>query len=651
MSTIVDLGVERDHIDSLTKANGTTALAELIWNSIDADASIINIEFKRDELGNYSYIKISDNGHGLQFEKAKVVFGKLGGSDKKINRQSPNGRIYHGKEGKGRFKSMALGDLVSFHSTFKSNGHYGYFSITINRNDLSHAVISDLKQLPKGQGEQGFQVEINNVIHKNAEIGIKLENRFNLEEIFAPYWVYYQNFQIFFNGNELRFESLIKNTFEKEIFYEIEGKKTSFLIKVFEWTFGNTKKTYLCSTKGIPYHALNLGIRSSLPISIFIQSEYIEKLNSENRLELGEYDEYINFIYEDAKKIGREYLRDRLHQYSYEFIKGLKRDKLYPYVGEPQNIIEDSTRKVFDIVALQVHQYLPSFEEQDFKGKKLTLSLIKQALESDSESLKKILKEVIELPQDKQDDLAELLEFTSLSNIIDAMHEVSNRITFLNGLEQLIYDSETSKNVKERKHLHKIIIENTWLFGDEYTYGADDNSLKNVLRDYLKYIGREDFEEVVNEGDNKDLTLIPDVCLWKQYNTGTLGHFKNLVIELKKPSVDAGMNEYSQIQNYANIVSGDQRFPKDKTKWRFILATRDIKREFEPQLTQENREYGHVFASNHFDVFVLPWGRIINDARTKYQYLKDKLDFKIQNNEDGLNFLRSKYKEYLPDEF
>lgn len=37
--------------------------------------------------------------------------------------------------------------------------------------------------------------------------------------------------------------------------------------------------------------------------------------------------------------------------------------------------------RVFDIVALQVNEYLSLFGDQDNKGKKLTLSLIKEALE------------------------------------------------------------------------------------------------------------------------------------------------------------------------------------------------------------------------------------------------------------------------------
>lgn len=39
MAKQIDLGVEIDHIDSLTRANGKTAISELIWNALDADAS------------------------------------------------------------------------------------------------------------------------------------------------------------------------------------------------------------------------------------------------------------------------------------------------------------------------------------------------------------------------------------------------------------------------------------------------------------------------------------------------------------------------------------------------------------------------------------------------------------------------------------
>ena len=57
MAKFIDIGVEKDHIESLTKANGINALAELLWNSLDADAGEVRIEYKSTALGGYDYMK------------------------------------------------------------------------------------------------------------------------------------------------------------------------------------------------------------------------------------------------------------------------------------------------------------------------------------------------------------------------------------------------------------------------------------------------------------------------------------------------------------------------------------------------------------------------------------------------------------------
>lgn len=651
MSKIIDIGVEKDHIESLTKASGINSLAELLWNSLDADATEINVDYKQTKLGGYEYITVTDNGHGLTYEKAQDIFSRIGGSEKKIRTQSPNGRQYHGKEGKGRYKGLSLGDYVKFTSVYEEKNGFSEFTLTIDRNHLSKTELSDLKQLKKGEGKSGFKVEINNINLKNADQALKIENRKELEEKFASYWISYPKFKIFFNGNELQFDSLIRNSEQTEIKAEVGELSYKFIIKILEWNFENKKKTYLCNAQGIPFQETNLGLRSSIPISIFIQSVYIEKLHRENTLDLYDADEILVGIMKSAKDFAREYVKRRLHEYSKEFIQELKQKGLYPYKEPAENIIEVSKRQVFDIVALQVHEYLPSFNEQDDKSKKLTLSLLSEALENDSKNLRKILSEVIELPEEQREDLADLLDTTSLSNIIDAMTEIKNRLHFLNGLEQIIYDKDLNKHILERKHLHKIIVNETWIFGDEYTYGVDDLTLKNVLKAYLKdCLKRDDFEDVVNSTDNSELETIPDVCLWQQYSLGTAGK-ENLVIELKRPSLNAGLSEMGQIMSYASKVSTDKRFPKDKTRWKFILITKDVDKELEPQLKQKNRKFGHVSEGDNFDVLILSWGDIISEAKQRHEFIKEKLNLNLQDNEEGLDYLKSKYKKYLPSDF
>lgn len=653
MAQTINIAVEKDHIDSLTRANGITAISELIWNALDADATKIKISYTQNGLDGYQSITISDNGHGLTYEKALQVFGSLGGSEKKVKTQSPNGRQYHGKEGKGRLKSLALGDLVEFKSRYKNSEQLSEFTIKLDRNQLSKADFSDVKTLGKNFiGEPGFQITIKNVDDKRADEALSKSNKLELEQKFSSYYVSYPDFEISVNGAKLDFESLIKNDYSEEIKAEIEGEGTTFVIKIVEWNFSiDKKKTYLCNSEGIPFSETNLGIRSSLPISIFIQSEYIEKLHRENKLDIEGLDPNILAIQEEAKKIARQYIKDQLHKYSGEFIENLKREGLYPYMGEADGIVESSKRQVFDIVALQLNEFLPNFEDQDQKSKKLTLTLVKEALEKDSDSLRKILEEVIELPDDKREELVEILELSSLSDIIDAMTVIKNRLHIIQALEEIVYNDDVGGKVQERKHLHKIVIHETWLFGDNYQYGIDDSSLKNVLKTYLKDVmKRDDFEEIVNSEDNSELGKIPDVCLWSQYSLGSLGK-ENLVIELKKPNKLAGFDEKNQIESYASRVVNDARFPKEKTRWRFILLVKDIKPEISSSVNQKGRQRGHIVEGENYDVFVLTWGDVLSEAKIRHEYIKDKLNINLQDNEAGLQYLRNKYKEYLPESF
>jgi hypothetical protein len=650
MPKIIDVGVEQDHIESLTRASGITAISELIWNSLDADSTEIKIEYVKNKLGGYENLMVIDNGLGIKYAKAQDVFGRLGGSEKKHTNTSPNGRHYHGKEGKGRYKSLALGDLVKFTSVYQNGESLKEFTVTFDRNNLSHSNFSDLKTLSKGNTETGFKVEIQNVNQENVNQALDVKFRKEIEQKFASYWINYNDFNIYFNGNKLEFESLIKNTNETDFLVEDGELSYRFVIKIIEWSFDIKKKTYLCNTKGVPFKELNLGIRSTIPISIFIQSIYVEKLHRENLIDLENFDDILQGAYGEAKKFAREYVRKRLHLYSGEFINELKSKGLYPYKENADSLVEESKRQVFDIVALQVNEYLPDFESQDDKSKKFTLSLIKEALEKDSSSLQRILTEVIELPDEKREELVEILEETSLSSIIDTMTEIKNRLRFINGLEELIYNKDLNKNVLERKHLHKILVNETWLFGDEYTYGVDDITLKNVLKEYLKHLGRTDFEEIVNSESNTDLQIIPDVCLWRQFPQGIPGHKTNLIIELKKPKVDAGVNELMQIKLYAARISKDKRFPKEKTKWKFLLVTKDIKSDIESELEQTDRKYGHVVATDLYDVYVLTWGHILNEARTRYEFIKEKLNLNLMDNQQNLDYLKSKYSEYLPNE-
>jgi DNA topoisomerase VI subunit B len=85
-----------------------------VWNAVDADATKVEIEIERNELGMTAVI-VRDNGHGLPLPDAPLLFSKLGGSWKRHGSRSKiKNRMLHGQEGKGRFKAFALGRVVDW---------------------------------------------------------------------------------------------------------------------------------------------------------------------------------------------------------------------------------------------------------------------------------------------------------------------------------------------------------------------------------------------------------------------------------------------------------------------------------------------------------------------------------------------------------
>lgn len=71
--------VQGDFLTKQTHAKPTHALAELIWNSLDADATLV--EVKEDSYGvGEQRIIVADNGTGFSHSDAPTLFKHLGGS-------------------------------------------------------------------------------------------------------------------------------------------------------------------------------------------------------------------------------------------------------------------------------------------------------------------------------------------------------------------------------------------------------------------------------------------------------------------------------------------------------------------------------------------------------------------------------------------
>lgn len=103
----VSVSVQNDYLERMSKTRPINAVAELVWNSLDADADKIKVKLFENEMGGLEKLTVTDNGHGLDYALAEHAFGSLGGSWKKKERKTRGKkRFLHGRQGKTLKKAL-----------------------------------------------------------------------------------------------------------------------------------------------------------------------------------------------------------------------------------------------------------------------------------------------------------------------------------------------------------------------------------------------------------------------------------------------------------------------------------------------------------------------------------------------------------------
>lgn len=331
----------------------------------------------------------------------------------------------------------------------------------------------------------------------------------------------------------------------------------------------------------------------------------------------------------------------------------MERKKVYPYEGEPKTLIESTERQVFEVVAKNVHDYVPNFEQLDNKGKRFSFGLLRHAIESGPSSVRKILQNVLELPDDKANDLANLLEKTSLSAIINASTVVANRLSFLHGLEMLLYDPKSKEQLLERAQLQKILEDHTWVFGEQYALSVADQSLNAVLEKHIDALDRDavaDYDQdVLRPGGQKGIV---DLMLSRRIPQPQHNQLEHLVVELKRPKQKINGKVIDQVTSYAEDVANDERFRDLDATWNFWVVSNDYGQNAKHRVRQKDRPIGLVHEPDYFKmkVWAVPWSTIIQRSRGRLQFFQEKLEYSA-NDEDGLAYLRTMHEKYLPPIF
>lgn len=642
----IEVHVENDHIERITSAKPLVALSELIWNAYDADARKVEVQLEQGQLTKLGLIRVIDDGVGIPLDEVENFFSRLGGSWKKSKFKTDGGRVIHGEKGQGRFKAFALGERV----TWRSSSAGKRFSVWAQKSDLKNFAISNAQATEK----HGCTVEIENVC-RDFEIWAEDGFTAQVRDVFALQLYEDAGFTIVYDGEEIDARDAIANVQPYDLSVELEpGVTHDAKLEIVEWKRPIERKLMLCLPGRFSFYEMQPGIHArGFDFTAYLTADYFQKLVDDNTESLAELDHVSTALIDAAKTKMRQHFREREAERSRGKIQEWKDAKIYPYEGQAADPIEVNERQVFDVVALNLADYSNDFEKAPDKQKKLILQLVKAAVETGPSNLLSILQKVVDLPESRQDELADLLRKTSLTAVINAAKAVTDRLEFLRALQILVFDPESKKQLLERSQLHRIIAQETWVFGEQFNLSNDDQDLTAVLKAHLDLLGKDRDQlapsEPVLDADGK--AAIVDLMLSCRVPTATDDERRHLVVELKRPSQPINEDVVGQVWKYAKAVALDHRFERSNVEWDFVAVSNSFTKGAELDARQANKPRGLVYELDEpkIRVWAKTWGEIVSEAEGRLTFFKRRLEYQATD-EEALRYLRNIDADYLSDE-
>lgn len=164
-----------------------TAVSELIKNSYDADATIVNVDFINASAMGGSLI-ISDNGLGMTKQQLINGFMRISSTDKLHNPTSIRfNRTKAGKKGIGRFAAQRLGERLILVTQTRESTNAIQIEIDWNEYSIDKDITTitfPIKEIPK-EKKEGTTITVQSLREKWTEASIKRIYRYVLD-LFQP---------------------------------------------------------------------------------------------------------------------------------------------------------------------------------------------------------------------------------------------------------------------------------------------------------------------------------------------------------------------------------------------------------------------------------------------------------------------------------
>ena len=234
------------------------AIAELIWNGLDADATKVSVEYGLNAFDGVDAVTVRDNGTGMTPADAAFGFRNFGNSWKRTATTTRGGRAMHGKLGRGRYTAYAIGAHPVWTSVADDDGVRRQLTVTGSASALrSVRVASEPDPVDDPAGtvvriDQLTEQAQRELLHESA--GQELTTRF------APYLEQYPDVSITYRGNPLNPAGLRDRTDTSPIMLDDAGVEAA--LTIIEWNIKVERRLYLCYENGSALADLPPGVQA-----------------------------------------------------------------------------------------------------------------------------------------------------------------------------------------------------------------------------------------------------------------------------------------------------------------------------------------------------------------------------------------------------
>ena len=630
---ITDEGVKK-HFKNYEPSN---AIFELVWNGFDANAHSVNIVTNFNQLEGLNSIEVIDDGDGIDLTNLKNSFEKFNESTKK------NDDDKHGSHGKGRLAFHRLCAYASWYT--KHSGRNAKIDIDASaiRNYQGKYLEDNQQHASLTQMNSGTCVILKEFRKNSLPPDNVLIQKLSKE--FGWYLALNTDRYIRLNGELVEIPH-----------HEIHQKKFEladqvFTIKVIRWyekPSSEKSYNYLISkgNKVITKDLSRANNKVSFYTSAYAFSEWLNEYDH-NTLELdpayAETKKVIRETYRKMTEFQREIYKNYLRRFVDDEICRFEKDGYFPsYQGLSQDyakLRKENTKNLVKGIYLADPQV---FNRLSAKPAKILIRLLDKVLVSnENDTIFDVLEGVLDLNAESVTTLAKQLKETTFENIISTIESLHRRKQAVHMLKEVM-DHRFSE-VLETPDLQKIIENNTWLFGPQYTIlGAEEHSFTTIaknLRDKVQdvnILSDSDIDDGANlDGANRqvDLFLARKIPTFDASNKQV---FKCVIIEIKRPSVSLNKKHLQQVDDYCEIISKHPAFASEKMKFEVILIGRKIsKDDFQIRQRMNNlkdkSEFGLVTYDEKIKCYVKDWYTIFDEFELSNNYLLETLNTKLDD--------------------